>query len=811
MQIADTRAERFSEAAETQFRDAIAAAGIEPPAAIVGDGKLHRFSSNGTPGHDAGWYVLYLDGVPAGSFGDWRTGLSRSWRADIGRPLTKAEESTQRARVAAMRRVREQEERRRQSEARKKATAIWNAASEAADNHPYLVHKRVKPHGLRVSDGRLIMPLSAEGGLHSLQSIGPEGDKRFLPGGRVRGCYFVIGSLAGVPVACIAEGFATGATIHEATDYPVVIACNAGNLTPVAVAVHRGFPGLHLIVCADDDTETAGNPGLTYATKAARAVDGPVAVPDFGVDRPPGATDFNDMAAHCGLQAVARVITGAIEDITPLDVFGDATLAGSPELPLDTLPSVIAGFAADTAARLGCDPITVALPAVIMAAAAIDDRFVVQPRQHDTGWNESARLWGAVVAHSGDHKSPAQRAALRPLADAEARYFESDRQALQRYEIAHKVYLRKIDQYVKNQEAGYPPEEPRRPLLRRLLVADCTIEAASEILHDNPHGVLLHADELTGWLGSFDQYRAQGGRDRALWLEAWNGGAQPVDRVRRGRMLVDNWSVCIVGGIQPEPIRRIAPKLTDDGLLQRFIIGLARTSVRGEDREPDDRAGRAYHDTIFRLVDLPVPAERCVFTLSNAAHLEREAVEETVRRVQILPDVSSPLRAHLSKWPGIYARLLLTFHLIESPDGNPVIGGETAKKTARFMLDYLLPHAIRFYSEVLGHAHMRHARWIAGYILAHNKGRITAREIGRACHELQEDRPGLCSALESLTLAGWVTPLDGIGKQPTHWRVNAQVHRIFAERAARERAQREAVRQQIADAAAVLGITRAAV
>lgn len=92
-----------------QFRDAIRSVGLEPPPGIIADGKLHRVASNRKRGDDAGWYVLHGDGIPAGSFGDWRLGISQSWRADIGRALNPAEESAHRAKVEAMRRKREPE------------------------------------------------------------------------------------------------------------------------------------------------------------------------------------------------------------------------------------------------------------------------------------------------------------------------------------------------------------------------------------------------------------------------------------------------------------------------------------------------------------------------------------------------------------------------------------------------------------------------------------------------------------------------------------------------------------------------------
>ncbi len=80
------------------FVKAIFEAGLEPPDHIKADGHLHRFSSNGKRSDDAGWYVLHADGVPAGAFGDWRTDINQSWRANIGRELTPGEERTHRAR-----------------------------------------------------------------------------------------------------------------------------------------------------------------------------------------------------------------------------------------------------------------------------------------------------------------------------------------------------------------------------------------------------------------------------------------------------------------------------------------------------------------------------------------------------------------------------------------------------------------------------------------------------------------------------------------------------------------------------------------
>jgi phage/plasmid primase-like uncharacterized protein len=292
------------------FADAMRAAGLNPPNIIEADGRLRRFASNGKRGDDSGWYVAHDDGIPAGAFGDWRTGVSGTWRADIGRKLSPSEEAAHRAKMDAMRREREAEQFRRHAEAAKKAAEIWSAAQPAPDDHPYLRRKAIKVHGARLHNGALAIPMrDAAGGLCSLQFIDADGGKKFLTGGKVTGCYFGIGAPNGV--VCLAEGFATAATIHEATGSAVAVAFNAGNLLAVARALREKFPGLRLIVCADDDAGTPGNPGLAKAREAAQAVGASLAVPGFGADRPEGATDFNDLAAHSGAEAVKRAIEAA--------------------------------------------------------------------------------------------------------------------------------------------------------------------------------------------------------------------------------------------------------------------------------------------------------------------------------------------------------------------------------------------------------------------------------------------------------------------------------------------------------------------
>lgn len=293
-----------------QFRRAIEAAGITPPLKIEADGGLHRFATNGKASDNSGWYVLHTDGIPAGSFGCWRASVSHNWLANIARELNASEMQAHRARMNAIKAARDADEIKRHTEAATKAAGIWERAQPASPDHPYAVRKGVSVSGLREHEGQLVIPMrDATSALCSLQFIAPDSGKRFLPGGRVKGCFHMIGEPD--TTLCICEGWATGASIHAATGHAVAVAFNAGNLQPVAVALRAKYPDAKIILCGDADQSGGGQ---MAAHKAAKTVNGVVALPAFtteesAMEKPP--SDFNDLAKLRGLEAVKAGIHAA--------------------------------------------------------------------------------------------------------------------------------------------------------------------------------------------------------------------------------------------------------------------------------------------------------------------------------------------------------------------------------------------------------------------------------------------------------------------------------------------------------------------
>jgi len=284
-----------------EFLNVIRDAGLNPPDYIE-PGRLHRF-----PGREkgnsnrAGWCWLAED-QKGGAFGDWCTDSKQTWHAKNGKALSPIERKWQRDNIAQAIAQADAERAKIQTDAAGKAVEIWRDAKPVSLDHEYLISKGIKPHGARLRGKSLLLPLREGEKIHSLQFVSPNGDKRFLSGGRVKGCYFSIGKPG--DTLLITEGFATGASCHAVTGFAVAVAFNSGNLKAVAEALREKLPEARIVICADNDTETKGNPGVTKATEAAIAVGGYIAIPSQH-------GDFNDLARLYGSDAVHKSIQSA--------------------------------------------------------------------------------------------------------------------------------------------------------------------------------------------------------------------------------------------------------------------------------------------------------------------------------------------------------------------------------------------------------------------------------------------------------------------------------------------------------------------
>ena len=291
------------------FRSQLLQARLPYADPIIADGKLHRFRATGDRNNNS-WYILHVGPPAAGAFGCWKRGIKETWHEKRRESVSDVEWKSIRARWQEAERERETVESKMRDRARK--TAAWILPrSKPVDSHSYFKSKGVKVFGdVREYRGAVVLPLrDADAQLHSLQFVHADGFKKFLTGGRMTECFFTLADKPDGPLV-LCEGYATGASIHEATGFAVVCGMNCGNLLAVARVLRAKWPQREIVLAADDDKWTDGNPGLTKATAAAHTAHAKLARPQFA-DVSGEPSDFNDLHRLEGLNTVKQQIENA--------------------------------------------------------------------------------------------------------------------------------------------------------------------------------------------------------------------------------------------------------------------------------------------------------------------------------------------------------------------------------------------------------------------------------------------------------------------------------------------------------------------
>lgn len=306
------------------FQDQVSAYGLEIKSLVFD--KIERVRDSHKKGANSnGWYILHEEsGIYYGAFGSWSRGESVKYCSVSDRELT----IEQRMNIKARQKKAEAEaERLRQNAAERAENAIDSSPPASAD-HPYLVSKHIKAHGIFQKGPDLLIPVyNAQGDLRTYQTISPSGKKLFLKDGEVQGNFYRIGQPSSKRVY-VAEGFATAASIHEHTGACVFVAFNCGNILPVCRSVRQLLPDSQIVVAADNDQwnykadGSQDNPGIEAARSAASSIKNCSFVfPSFkNVSTKP--KDFNDLFQLEGKESLL-VQLGERGDRIKASPFGD--------------------------------------------------------------------------------------------------------------------------------------------------------------------------------------------------------------------------------------------------------------------------------------------------------------------------------------------------------------------------------------------------------------------------------------------------------------------------------------------------------
>jgi uncharacterized protein DUF3987 len=347
-----------------------------------------------------------------------------------------------------------------------------------------------------------------------------------------------------------------------------------------------------------------------------------------------------------------------------------------------------------------------------------------------------------------------------------------------------------------------------KPVCEALMIQDVTIEAVQEILAASPNGVLCFQDELGGWFGAMDKYGGHRGgmKDRGFWLSAYNGGSYTVDRISRGSTLIPNLSASILGGIQPDTIRQLADEGVDDGLLQRFVTIVLRSSSVGHDRPKPDVV-KEYEQLIRTLHEMRPPTFGLLYFDTRAQAIRRQ-LDQTHHEWQLAYEtINKKLASHIGKYNDLFARLCIIWHCIENAEESAtkalpnLVSDRTARRVANFLHTFLLPHSRAFYKNVLGLSDDNERLVaVAGYILTHKLTQITARDIARGDRSMRRltkwDTDRIFQQLHALS---WGSIKQTSRVDNVVFTVGPRVHVLYAQRAEEERKRRQRVQQIIAE------------
>ena len=479
-----------------------------------------------------------------------------------------------------------------------------------------------------------------------------------------------------------------------------------------------------------------------------------------------------------------RMIEGAVAKYArpagepqPMDIFRESV---APAIAAEDFPPLLADFAVLLARASGHDPAAYLMAGLATAAGAMSDDVRIQLDAR-TSFFVSALLWVLLLGAPGTAKTPAIRATMSAL-------FHLHREL--RAQHAQAV-------------AGLPKDEPQPPL-PAVFVNDATIEKLSEILADNPRGIIAVFEELDTWLGAHDCYRGgQGSKDRGEWLRLFDGGPHQVDRIRRGSYFVPNWGASILGATTPAGLRRHAKDLPADGLIQRFLPVIVRPMVAPEHAilgAEVRRAREAYEERLRELFAAP-PG---VVKLSRGAAEIFEARRDALRKeVEAFAAMSEPFAGHLTKHASLLGRLALAMHGLEhgAAVGSVEVSGETMARAER-LLRKLARHALAMFEMLEGNdGPVGLARAAGRSIVAGRFETVNRSELMKHCRAFRDaSEHQREAALRYLEDAAWLTPLNE-GRQysgrAAWFAVTPEVLTRFADQGEELRRRRDAVRELI--------------
>jgi len=557
----------------------------------------------------------------------------------------------------------------------------------------------------------------------------------------------------------------------------LVATTSAGGSNAAAKTDWAVLAGKDVVILPDNDDagEKYAEDVVDYAFDASARSVRIVRLLDTWSDMPTGS-DFDDMVDADGpwscwddedIQAAVDSLVSKFERLTP-----DNPQKFEP-FPVDALPEPVRSYVASGAESIGCDASYIALPMLSALASAIGDSRAILLKN---GWTEPAILWTAIVGESGTQKTPAFKLAARAVRIRQRRLMKEHAEAMKRWESDDALFEIALANWKKDAAKSAtppePPEAPEKPICPRAWIEDCTTEKLASLLQENPRGLLMLRNELSGWF-SFGQYKSGGGGDDvARWLQMFDADELIVDRKGSGTSYVPRAAVSIAGGIQPEALRRaIGQEHRDNGMLARLLLTCPpRRAKRWTEAEVDPLLAGDVEVLFDRLYELEPDEDKDGDPTPRLVRLNRKAKAKWIAFVnkhgQEQVEHVGDEAAAWSKLEGYAARFALVIHLTRSAANDPALAD--AEKVDEASIDagvvlarWFAQEALRVYSTLAEDDEARERRHMLERIEGAG-GSVSVREWQRIrSHRKSADAKTELDALVETGFGAWQEAAPG--------------------------------------------------
>lgn len=476
----------------------------------------------------------------------------------------------------------------------------------------------------------------------------------------------------------------------------------------------------------------------------------------------------------------------------PLSVM-DGLRPKPPEMDLSLWPNILKTRSTEISESVGCDPLVPLFAGLAAVCGVIDARTRLELMP---GFKVPPVLWLMTLGDPADKKSPGSRPMLSPLKNIEAedrpRYGKEllDWEGKEaQHASAKKAFLEwssSTEAMLGGDQAPLVPDLSTQPVPLKITVSDITSQKLVRQAADRPRGLLCYLDEMNSWVRKLTDKSS--GEDRSAWVVSYESEHYEMDRVGAGSIYAENLAVSIYGNIQPQVFKANLAALSADGLLQRFIPAILRGSKTKLGQPIPDymSSAGAWENTLRLTYALPVQTYQ-LSTEAYTAFRDFQQWYESAKQDERVLDSGTEYMTAFGKLEGLAGRLILMFHVIESPF-NPVVSVDVVHRVVSLVRGYIIPAYRYALGEVGGVITDTFDQWVIDYIvqISGEVHTVDLRSLKRSARrplegktDWQKDQ-AIMDAMLVIEQAGWAVQIESeLHKKKVTWAINPTLPEMF--------------------------------